>query len=51
MPEAHEREKILRLILEKHCRESVHCACAVDRALFEVETLMQSLTYGTISHH
>ena len=40
MPEANEREKILRLILQKHCRESVHCDCAVDRALLEVETLM-----------
>lgn len=44
MPEANEREKILRLILQKHCRESVHCDCAVDRTLLEVETLMHVST-------
>ena len=48
MPEANEREKILRLILQKHCRESVHCDCAVDRALLEVETLMHVPTYNTV---
>ena len=36
MPKADEREKILRLILQKHCRESLHSEDAVDRILLEV---------------
>ena len=39
MPKADEREKILRLILQKHCRESLHSEDAVDCALLEVPIL------------
>ena len=38
MPKADEREKILRLILQKHCRESLHSEDAVECALLEVPT-------------
>ena len=41
MPKADEREKILRLILQKHCRESLHSEDAVDRALLQVPILLR----------
>jgi hypothetical protein len=35
MPREDEREKILRLILDKHCRESLQSGQAVDAELLE----------------
>lgn len=43
MPKADEREKILRLILQKHCRESLHSEDAVERALLQVPILLAAV--------